>query len=189
MYVLIAGLVIFLGVHSISIINVAWRDRVVARIGVLLWQGIYSLISVIALIMIIQGYQTAQQAPIILYLPPAWLNPVALVLLIFIFPLLLAAYIPGRIQTITKHPMLAATKIWAFAHLLVNGSLADVVLFGSFLAWAVLDRISLKRRRPDSMPMLPATKANDTIVIVAGLLLYAVFLFWAHEWVIGISPL
>jgi uncharacterized membrane protein len=178
----------FFGAHSISILNVAWRDRVVNRIGIFSWQGIYSLISLVGLILIIEGYQVARQSPVILYLPPVWLQHLALLLLIFVFPLLLATYIPGRIQTITKHPMLAATKIWAFSHLLVNGSLADVVLFGSFLSWAVADRISLKRRNSDSIPMLPSSRANDFIIIVVGILLYIVFFFWLHEWLIGISP-
>jgi uncharacterized membrane protein len=178
----------FFGAHSISIINVAWRDRVVARIGIFSWQGIYSLIAIIGLILIIQGYPVARQSPVILYLPPVWLQHLALVLLVFVFPLLLATYIPGRIQTLTKHPMLAATKIWAFAHLLVNGSLADVILFGSFLGWAVADRISLKHRGKGSVPMLPSSAANDIIIIVFGLLLYLAFFFWLHEWLIGISP-
>jgi len=187
MHILITGLVIFFGVHSISIINVSWRDHVVTRIGLLTWQGIYSLISVIGLTLIIYGYTLAQQAAVILYLPPAWLYWVAILLLVFIFPLLLATYMPGRIQTITRHPMLAATKLWAFAHLLVNGNLADVVLFGAFLFWAVVERISLKRRRPDLVPMLPSSRANDAIIIVVGLLLYVVFIVWLHEWITGIS--
>ena len=188
MSILIVGLLMFFAVHSISIVNVAWHDRVVARIGIFSWQAIYALISIIGLILIIQGYQVARQSPVILYLPPVWLQHLALFLLTFVFPLLLATYIPGRIQTVTKHPMLAATKIWAFAHLLANGSLADVVLFGSFLAWAVVDRISLKRRNNASIPMLPSSQANDFIIIVVGLVLFLVFFFWLHEWLIGISP-
>ena len=146
MGMLIAGLVLFLGIHSVSIINATWRDRMVARIGLIAWQGIYAIIAIVGLMLVIKGFSVVRPDAATLYQSPAWLNYVAIVLQIFVFPLLVAAYLPGRIQTIVKHPMLAATKIWAFAHLLVNGSLADVILFGSFLAWAVADRISMKRR-------------------------------------------
>jgi uncharacterized membrane protein len=87
-----------------------------------------------------------------------------------------------------KHPMLAAVKFWAFAHLLANGMLADVLLFGGFLAWAVVDRISLKRR-PQTLPTAPAGPLNDLIAIVGGLVLYVIFIGWAHRWLIGVSPL
>ena len=106
-----------------------------------------------------------------------------------LFPLFLAAYLPGRIQRLTKHPMLVATKLWAVAHLLANGMLADVVLFGAFLAWAVADRISLKRREPVPVPGAPASRWNDLIAVVAGLGLYLAFVFGAHRWLIGVSPM
>ena len=109
-------------------------------------------------------------------------------MLIFVFPLFLAAYLPGRIQAATKHPMLAATKIWAFAHLLVNGTLADVLLFGSFLTWAVLDRISLKRREQRPIPWALPSRFNDAIAVGGGLALYAVFVLWLHAWLFGVSP-
>ena len=99
------------------------------------------------------------------------------------------AGLPGRIRTITKHPMLVATKIWALAHLLANGSLADVILFGSFLVWAVADRISLKRRSPLSVPSLPSSRVNDAIAVVLGLALYLAFIFGVHAWLFGVSPI
>jgi uncharacterized membrane protein len=106
-----------------------------------------------------------------------------------VFPLLLAAYLPGRIKTAMKHPMLAAVKFWAFAHLLSNGFVADVLLFGAFLVWAICDRISLKRRPPQTIRTAPQRRFNDLIAVVAGLALYAIFIFWAHARLFGVSPL
>lgn len=188
MTLLIIGLVLFLGSHSVSIVNVAWRDRMVSRLGILPWQGLYSLLAIAGIVLIIQGYDLARENPFILYQPPNWLRYIALLLLVFVFPLLFAAYLPGRIRTVTKHPMLAATKIWAFAHLLANGSLADVILFASFLAWAVADRISLKRRIPLPVPSAPPSRFNDAVAILLGLGLYLVFIFWLHAWLFGVSP-
>jgi uncharacterized membrane protein len=125
----------------------------------------------------------------VLYVPPVWLRHVALLLLIFVFPLLFAAYLPGRIKTATKHPLLAATKIWAFAHLLANGTLADVILFGSFLVWAVADRISMTHREQRPIPQAPPSKANDAIAIVLGLGVYVAFVLWLHSWLFGVSPI
>lgn len=189
MYLLITGLILFLGIHSVSIVNVSWRNRMVKRLGTLPWQGLYSVVALIGLVLIIQGYDVVRQEPVILYQPPIWLRHIALLLLVFVFPLLLAAYLPGRIQTITKHPMLVATKIWALSHLLVNGNLADVMLFGAFLAWAVVDRISLKRRTPLPVPGAPPSRFNDALAIILGLGLYVAFLFGLHTWLIGVSPL
>jgi len=186
MSLLIIGLLLFFAAHSVSIVNVSWRDRVAARLGVMTWQGLYALVALAGLVLIIWGYGLAQQDPLVLYLPPAWLRQGATLLQIFVFPLLLATYLPGRIQAAAKHPMLAATKLWALAHLLANGTLADVLLFGSFLAWAVADRISLKRRTPPPVSTLPPSRMNDGLVIVLGLALYAAFVFWGHGWLIGV---
>jgi len=186
--ILIAGLVLFFVPHSISIVNSPWRDRAAARIGERPWQGIYSLVAIAGFVLIVWGYGLARQDPVILYVPPVWLRHVALLLMIFVFPLFLAAYLPGRIKAVTKHPMLAATKIWAFAHLLANGTLADVVLFGSFLAWAVADRISMKHREQRPVPGAPPSKYNDLIAVVGGLALYVAFVLWLHAWLFGVSP-
>jgi len=186
MSLLIIGLLLFFAAHSVSIVNVSWRDRVAARLGVMTWQGLYALVALAGLVLIIWGYGLARQDPLVLYLPPAWLRQGATLLQIFVFPLLLATYLPGRIQAAAKHPMLAATKLWALAHLLANGTLADVLLFGSFLAWAVADRISLKRRTPPPVSTLPPSRMNDGLVIVLGLALYAAFVFWGHGWLIGV---
>jgi uncharacterized membrane protein len=187
--VLIAGLIIFFASHSISIINDAWRHRVAARIGEGPWKGAYSIMSIIGVVLIIWGYGIARQTPEILYQLPHWLRHVAMVLMVPVFPLLLAAYLPGRIKTATKHPMLVGVKLWALAHLLVNGTSADVLLFGSFLAWAVIDRISLNLRAPLPTPSAAPGKHNDIIAIVGGLVLYFAFVFGLHNWLIGVAPL
>jgi uncharacterized membrane protein len=180
---LIAGLVIFLGMHSIAIVAPGWRDAVAARLG-MGWRLLYSAASIVGFVLIVTGYGSARMTPVVLYTPPVALRWVALVLLAFVFPLLLAAYLPGRIRAAVKHPMLTAT-VWAFAHLLANGTLADVVLFGGFLAWAVADRISVKRRTPRAAPALPATPLNDAIAVIGGLVLYGLFVHTLHAWLIG----
>lgn len=189
MAVLIAGLALFLGVHSIAIVHEAWRDRMAVRLGEHVWQASYALVSIAGFALIIWGYGLARQEPIPLYAPPVWLRHVALLLLVVVFPLLLAAYLPGRIQTLTKHPMLAATKVWAFSHLLANGMLRDMVLFGAFLAWAVVARISMKRRKVRPVPSAPAARWNDLIAVGVGLGLYVAFVLKLHVWLFGVSPI
>ena len=189
MSVLILGLLVFLGVHSTGIFAPAWRDRMAARLGEIPWKGLYSAASLVGFVLIVWGYGLARQDPVAIYAPPVWLRHLALLLMVPVFPLLLATYLPGRIQSTVKHPMLSAVKLWAFTHVLVNGNLADLILFGSFLAWAVADRISLKRRTPPPVPGAPPGKANDVIAIVGGLALYGAFVMVLHTWLIGVSPL
>lgn len=186
MTLLILGLVLFFGSHSISIFAPAWRDAQAARRGEKAWKGLYSLVSLIGFVLLVVGYGQARQAPVVLYVPPAAMRHLALLLMLPAFVLLLAAYLPGRIKAAVKHPMLAAVKLWATAHLLANGNLADVLLFGAFLAWAVADRISLNRRTPRPIPGAPARPANDAIAFVGGLLLYALFVAWGHRALIGV---
>ena len=188
MLLLIAGLVIFLGIHSLSIVNEPLRDRLAARLGTVGWPAVYALIAIVGFVLIVQGYAAARLEPVLLYAPPVWLRHVALLLLVFVFPLLLATYLPGRIKDVTKHPMLLATKIWALAHLLSNGMLHDVVLFGAFLVWAVADRISMKRRTQRPLPGPSRSKANDIIAVVGGLVLYVWFVKQGHVWLIGVDP-
>lgn len=189
MYLLITGLILFFAMHSISIINEPWRNRMVQRIGEMPWQGIYSIVSIVGFVLIVQGYGIARQHPVILYTPPNGLRHVSLVLMVFVFPLLFATYIPGKIRDTVKHPMLVAIKTWAVAHLLVNGSLADVILFGSFLAWAVVDRISMKHRIQRPVTPIRSNGFNDVIALVLGMVLYVVFVLWLHAWLIGVSPI
>jgi uncharacterized membrane protein len=188
MTVLIVGLVVFLGVHSIAIVAPQARAAARASWGEGPWKGGYGIVSLIGFALIVYGFGLARAAPVLLYTPPSWMRHVAFLLMLPVFPLLIAAYVPGRIKTATKHPMLAAVKFWALAHLLANGMLADVLLFGGFLAWAVADRISLKRRQ-QSIPMAPPGRFNDLNAIVLGLALYIFFIRWAHVWLFGVSPL
>lgn len=186
MLLLIAGLVLFLGVHSVAIVNDPWRQGMVARLGEWPWKGVYSLVSLVGLVLIVWGYGQARMDPTVVFVPPDWGRHLTMLLMLPVFPLLLAAYLPGRIQRATRHPMLAAVKFWALAHLVANGMLADLLLFGGFLAWAVVDRISLKRRTEPSVPRLPPSRANDLIAVVVGLGLYGAFLVWLHGALFGI---
>src|SRR3974390_2202084 len=124
---LITGLVLFLGIHSIRIVAPGVRDRLLARLGEWPWKGLYSIIALAGFGLLIAGFGAARATPVFLYTPPAWLHGVAIVLLIPVFPMLLAAYLPGRIQARLHHPMLVATKTWALAHLVANGRLADAL--------------------------------------------------------------
>jgi uncharacterized membrane protein len=190
MPLLIAGLVLFLGVHSVAIVAPTFRTRTIQRMGEGAWKGLYALISLAGFVLICYGFGLARQAPVVLYSPPTWLRHMALLVMLPVFPLLIAAYLPGRIKTAAKHPMLAAVKFWAFAHLLANGSLADVLLFGGFLAWAVVDRISVKRRAtPQVLRTAPPGPWNDAIAVVLGLAVYALLIGWAHVRLFGVSPL
>jgi uncharacterized membrane protein len=188
MSTLILGLVLFLGVHSVSIFAPAWRDTMAARLGLWPWKIVYALVSIAGFVLIIQGYAAARLAPVVLWVPPAAMRHVAATLMLPVFILLLATYLPGRIQAAAKHPMLVATKLWAVSHLLANGMLADVVLFGGFLAWAVADRISLKRRPARALPAAPPSKLNDVIAVVGGIALYGLFAMVLHSRWIGVAP-
>jgi len=187
MTLLIAGLVLFLGIHSVVIVAPSVRANAIRRMGEGPWKGLYSLLSLSGFVLVCYGFGVARQTPVVLYSPPAWLRHVTMLLMLPVFPLLFAAYLPGRIKTAAKHPMLAAVKLWAFAHLLANGRMADVLLFGGFLVWAVADRISMKRRTvPQVVPGAPPGRWNDAIAVVLGLIVYALFLVWAHARLIGV---
>ncbi len=161
----------------------------VRRLGVGPWKIVYSIVALVGLVLVIQGYGAARTDAPWLYGPPAWTRHVGMLLLLPVFVLLLAAYLPGRIQQRLRHPMLVAVKLWALAHLLMNGTTADALLFGGLLAWAVADRISLKRRGPQPAVgfQLPATRFNDAIAIGGGLAIYLVFVFGLHAWLIGVA--
>lgn len=185
---LLAGMAVFFGVHSVSIVAPAWRDRMVARLGEPAWKGVYAIASVVGFILMIRGYSHAKLEPTVVYEPAYWLRHMAAIVMVPVFPLLLSAYFPGRIKAAAQHPMLAATKLWAVAHLLANGMLPDVLLFGGFLAWAIVDRISLKHRPARPIKVLPERRFNDLIAVVAGFALYVWFIAWAHYRLFGVSP-
>ena len=187
MTLLVLGLVLFLGIHSLSIVTPAGRDRLAARLGEWPFKGLYSVVAIAGFVLIIIGYGEARLHPTVLWTPPAWTHHITMLLMLPVFPALLAAYLPGKISAALGHPMLVAVKAWALAHLIANGTLADVVLFGAFLAWAVADRISMKSRPPRDIPRAPASGLNDVIAVVGGLGLYALFLFWLHGAWIGVG--
>jgi uncharacterized membrane protein len=188
MVYLVLGLVLFLGVHTVSIVAPAWRDRTAARLGNV-WRGLYSLISIAGFIIIVWGYGIARHNPVMLYAPPAWTHYLSAILMLPVFPLFVAAYFPGRIKSAVQHPMLVSVMLWSVAHLIATGKLANVVLFGGFLAWAVADRISYNWRTQRPIPTAPRSRMNDGIAIVVGLVFYVVFEHWLHARWIGVQPL
>lgn len=187
MILLVLGLVLFLGVHSVSIVAEGFRNRLSAA-NPAVWKVGYALVALIGFVLIVYGYGAARMDPVFLWTPPAWTSHVSALLMVPVFVLFIAPYLPGRISRAAKHPQLVAVKLWAVAHLLANGTLADVLLFGSFLAWAVVDRISLKRRVPRALPGAPESGMNDIIAVVVGLAIYVLFVLWAHRALIGVAP-
>ena len=192
MVTLAFGLIVFFALHLIPM-RPAWRAGLVTRLGRGAYLGLFSLVSVIGLILIVKGYgqmQSLGRTNPQLWSPPRWSRHITMLLMIPAFILLVAAYVPSRIRTAVKHPMLAAIKLWALAHLISNGDLASVMLFGTFLIWAIEDRISVKRR--DALGPLGAktgAAVNDIAVVAGGLLLYSLMLFWGHARLIGVPLL
>lgn len=189
MLTMIAGLVLFLGMHSVRIFAEDWRVGQIAARGENVWKGVYSLISLAGLVLIVWGYGLAREAPVPVWDPPLWLRHVTLTLNAIAF--FLAAQNAGPIGPVTArlgHPMVLATKVWAFAHLISNGTLADIILFGSILAWAVADFSAAKRRdRQAGTVRVAGPWRNDLIPGAVGLALWAVFVLGMHEWLIGVS--
>jgi uncharacterized membrane protein len=186
---LLLGLAVFFGIHSISLLALDWRNRAAERLGRMAWQGLYSAAALIGFYLLVTGYGAARPHAVALYVSPSWLRYVAAVLMLPVFMLALASVLPGRIRERAGHPLLLATMLWAVAHLLTNGSVADVLLFGAFLAWAVAVRLSLARRPARPIRTLPSSAVNDVIVVVGGLALYVVFVYWLHLRWFGVPPL
>lgn len=188
MQLLILGLAIFLGVHSIRIFAEGWRNARRAAMGELAWKGAYSLVSLIGLVLIVKGYGEARLSPTLMWVSPRWTAHLAALLTLLSFVLLTAAYVPGNaIKRRLQHPMVLGVKVWALAHLIANGTLADLVLFGSFLVWAILCFRSARRREP--APSLGSPSALATALTVAiGLVAWAAFAMWGHAALIGVQP-
>jgi len=188
MLILILGLVLFLGVHSVRIVADDWRSMQIARRGEKTWKLAYTLISLLGFVLICWGYGLARQQPVVLWPAlPVGVRHLAALLVLVAFVLITAAQIPGNaIQARLKHPMVLGVKLWAFAHLLANNTLADLLLFGSFLIWAVLDFRSARRRGP--VALKPSSTGRTAAVVVAGVAGWAVFAFWLHAWLIGVRP-
>ena len=191
MMYLIAGLVLFLGVHSTRIFANDWRNQTLARIGEKPFKGVYALLSLAGFVLLVWGYGQARQQGVMLWNPPTATRHIAALLMLLSFVLLAAAYVPGnQIKAKLHHPMVLGTKVWALAHLLANGSLANTVLFGSFLVWSVVLFAASRRRDRREQVVYPAGTASMTVVtVVAGIAAWAVFAFWLHRVLIGVSPL
>jgi uncharacterized membrane protein len=190
MTLLVAGLIVFLGVHSVRIVADDWRTARIAKSGERAWKLAFTVVSLVGFVLIVYGYAQARQATPLLYSPPTWSRHAAALLVLVSFVLIAAAYIKGtRIKARVGHPMVAGVKVWAFAHLLSNGTLADVVLFGAFLAWAVIDYIAARRRDRVAGTVYPlGPVSRDLIAIVVGAVAWWVFAFLLHGPLIGVRP-
>ncbi len=189
MLVLILGIIVFLGIHSVRILSPEFRDAQIRQRGEGGWKGIYSLVSVAGLALIIWGYAPARPEAAFIYEPPTWMKHInALLMLLALISMMVANLPAGKLKPILKHPFLLSIKLWAFGHLLSNGDLASLILFGSFLAWAVWDRIAVKRRG-DMGATVAGPVSNDVIAIVSGVAIYGLFVWKLHEWLFGVSPM
>lgn len=191
MPVLILGLVIFLGLHSVRIFAEDWRRGMIRRLGEGPWKGFYSLASAVGLVLIVWGYGIARQDPTVLWTSPLWLRHVAVALNLLAFILFAAYLVPaGRIKARLGHPMVLSVKVWAVAHLFANGTLADLLLFGGFLAWAIADFAASRRRdRALGTVRVAGPPRNDAIAVGLGVVIWAAIVWRLHQWVIGVSPL
>jgi uncharacterized membrane protein len=190
MVYLVAGLLLFLGVHSTRMVANDWRSRTRARLGAQAFKGLYSGLSLAGFVLLVWGYGVARQQPVVLWNPPTGMRHASALLTLVAFVLLAAAQVPGnRIKARLHHPMVLGTKVWAFAHLLANGTLADLVLFGSFLVWAIaLFAVSRRRDRREHTVYAPGTTRATVVTVLAGLGVWAIFAFWLHRVLIGVAP-
>jgi len=190
MIVLVLGLAIFLGVHSLRIFADDWRAAQMGRIGENAWKGLYSLFSLVGLVLIIWGYGLSRSTPVELWSPPVFTRHLSGLLMLLSFVLLAAAYVPGtRIRQVLGHPMVLGVKTWAFAHLIANGRLGDLVLFGAFLVWAIVLYAASRRRDRKAGTVRPRGSASrDALAVGIGIVAWAAFAFWLHAALIGVRP-
>lgn len=190
MILLIAGLILFLGAHSVRIFADATRTEMIEKLGLGKWKGLITLLSIAGFALLIIGYQQVRMTPVPLWEPPVWGRPLAIVLNLLASVLITAAYVPrNSIKARIGHPMLAAVKIWALAHLLANGNLADLVLFGAFLIWAVWDfRISRKRDRAENVVRASGALSNNILTVAIGIVAWSIFVMFLHAYLVGVQP-
>lgn len=191
MSVLILGLLIFLGMHSLRMVAPAWRERQRARWGEKRWKGLFALASLAGFVLLCYGFGLARQHPVLLYVPPLWLRHLNGLFTLVAFLLVAAARVPrNHLKAWVGHPQVLGVRVWAFGHLLASGMLHDVVLFGAFLLWSVpLYMVSRRRDRQAGVTYPAGTLKGDLLVTVAGVLAWAVFAFWLHRWLIGVDPM
>jgi uncharacterized membrane protein len=190
MPLLVAGLVLFLGAHSVRIVALDWRAAQVARLGAQRWRGLYSLVSLAGLVLLVWGYGQARLDTVPLWTPPSWTRYATSLLVLPAFVLIVAGNMRGtRIKAALGHPMVLGTALWALAHLLSNGTLADIVLLGAFLVWAAVDYRSARRRDREAGVVYPAGSASrDALAVAIGVAAWLVFGYWLHGWLIGVRP-
>ncbi len=190
MTLLIAGLLLFLGIHSVRIFGDGWRTQMRARLGENGYKGLYSLLSLAGFVLLIYGYGAARLEPTVLWASPVWTRHLAALLTLPAFVLLVAAYVPGNLfKSRLHHPMVLGVKAWALAHLLANNTLADLLLFGGFLAWAVLAFIAARKRdRAGQVVYAPGRLVPTLVTLAVGLVAWAGFAMWAHTAWIGVRP-
>lgn len=190
MTALIIGLLLFFSAHSSRIFADSNRSQYIAHYGMAKWKLAYSLVSIVGLVLIVWGYGQARLDPFVLWVPPIWTRHLAALLTLPAFILIAAAYIPGTlIKARLGHPMVAGVKLWALSHLIANGNLADVILFGSFLAWSIAS-FATSRKRDRSQGVTPARGAitRDGIAVVAGIVAWFVFARHLHLILFGVPP-
>lgn len=187
---LILGLVMFLGIHSTRVVAEGLRTRFIAARGAGAWKGLYTVISLLGFALIVTGFAQARLQPVVLWATPVWTRHLAALLMLVAFILLVAAYVPGNaFKARLHHPMILGVKVWALAHLLANNSVADLLLFGSFLLWSVMDFRAARARDRAQQTVYPAgTTAGTLITVVVGVLAYAGMAFWAHGAWLGVRP-
>lgn len=185
------GLALFLGMHSVRIFAEDWRAAAIQRWGPLAWKGFYAAVSLLGLWLLIQGWGQLRLEPVVLWATPSGLKHVASLLTLVAFVLFVAAYIPGNLlRARLHHPMVLGTKTWALAHLLANNTLADLLLFGTFLIWSVwLFVVSRRRDRRDQVSYTAGRMGPTVWVLGLGLVAWAAFAFWLHALWLGVRPL
>jgi uncharacterized membrane protein len=191
MLLLVLGLIIFLGIHSTLIFAPSVKSNFVAHRGALAWRAIYSVLALLGLVLIIIGYGASRQAPVMVWVPPVGLAHLALLLTLPAFIFLAAAYVPNNhLKAKMGHPMYLAIKTWALAHLLANGMLADILLFGSFLAWAIAGfAVRRKQDRKEAKQYPQGTMGGTIATVIVGLVTWGVFAFYLHTILIGVNPM
>jgi uncharacterized membrane protein len=200
MALLMLGLFVFLGVHSLRIISESRRTSLLELLGEKKFKGIYAVLSLLGFLVLVAGYAQARLTPQWIWMPPAAARHAMFLLMWLAFILWASTYINGNvIKQRIGHPMVVGVKVWALAHLVANGQAHQMVLFSAFLLWAVLsfrsarkrDRLALLRLEEQGLPpepKAPVSKAANGLVLAIGTIVWMVFMAWGHKWLIGVSP-
>jgi uncharacterized membrane protein len=191
MTVLILGLVVFIGVHSIRVVAARWRDAQIARFGVAAWRAAFAVLSLTGTVLTIYGYVLSRHAPVFVWSPPFWMPHVTALLTVIAFVLIVANYVRGNhIKRAVGYPLPCGIALWAVGHLLANGTLNDIVLFGTLFVWALTLAVTGRRRDRDAgIVNPPSAVARDVLVVVSGVVAWAIFVFYLHGPLIGVRPL